>query len=73
MDFGFQILDFRFEASTCNGTRMTRMVRINTDHFAVRDRMNQSSKGETTRVEAIRSLTAKSVKIRLIRVIRVPL
>jgi len=34
------------------------MVRIFTD-FAVRDRMNQSSKDETTQLKAIRSLTAK--------------
>jgi len=52
---------------------MTRIRRIFTD-FAVRDRMNQSSKDETTQLKAIRSLTAKqSVKIRTIRVIRVPL
>ncbi len=37
------------------------MVQIFTDHFVVRDRMNQSSKGETTRLKAIRSLMTKSV------------
>ncbi len=68
-DIGFWIgLESRVVLISHNSTRMTRMIRIFTDHFVVRDRMNQSSKGETTQLKAIRSLTTKSVKIRVIRV-----